>query len=354
MLAVGYYVLARLGLSVGSLPGNVAPVWPPAGFALAVLVLRGRGLWPGVAIGALAVNVLGGGVPLASALGMAFGNTLVAVMAATVLSRLGFRAIFDRTRDVAMLVAVAAMGSAVSATVGTLSLHLGGLLPAVRYWAAWRTWWLGDGLGDLVVAPALLAAFTVPFQGRRRDRLELAGFLLVVTVTGLRVIGPAGYPYLALPLVAWGAVRWGLSGASLATLVTATMAVIRVGQGDGAFAGDPAELLRLDGFLTVLSFSGLVVAAVVAERNGATARLEAANRDLEERVRSRTAALDADRERLAEARASPASAAGNSTSAPKRSSGPTRCTGSSGSTPPPPNRPSTAFSPWSIPRTGPW
>ena len=300
LLTVAYYLLARIGLALGSLPGNVAPVWPPAGFALAVLLVRGRRLWPGVALGALAVNGLDGGMPLGSALGMAAGNTLAAVAAVTLLGRLGFRTL-ERSRDVAAFVGVAVLSSGVSATVGTVSLHLGEVLSADRYWTALRMWWLGDALGDLVVAPALLAGFTLSFGGRLRPRLEFAAFLVVVAVTGLRIVGPAGYPYLALPLVAWGAVRWGLPGASLATLATAVAAISRASQGEGPFATSLTELLRLDGFLAVLAFSGLVVAAVGAERDAAAARLEAANRDLEERVRSRTAALDADRERLAEA-----------------------------------------------------
>ncbi|HKY76071.1 MAG TPA: EAL domain-containing protein [Acidimicrobiia bacterium] len=301
LLTVAYYLLARIGLSLGSLPGNVAPVWPPAGFALAVLLVRGRHLWPGVALGALAVNGLSGGVPLGSAVGMAAGNTLAAVVAVALLGQMGFRPSLGRIRDVVALAGVAALSSAVAATVGTVSLDLGGLLSTEGYWPAWRMWWLGDALGDLVVAPALLAALTLPLRQTVRPRAEFAAFLFFVAVTGLRVMGPAGYPYLALPLVAWGAVRWGLVGASLATLATAAATVARTSQGEGPFASSLTELLRLDAFLAMLSFSGLVVAAVVAERNGATARLEAANRDLEERVRSRTAALDADRERLAEA-----------------------------------------------------
>ena len=301
LLTVAYYLLARIGLSFGSLPGNIAPVWPAAGFALAVLLVRGRGLWPGVALGALAVNGLDGGVPLSSALGMAAGNTLAAVTAATLLGALGFRTSLERTRDVAAFVVVAVLSSGVSAAAGTASLLLGDVLSVEHYWTALRMWWLGDALGDLVVTPALLAAFTLSYRGRLRPRLEFVAFLAVVGVTGLRIIGPAGYPYLALPLVAWGAVRWGLPGASLTTLTTAAAAMSRASHGEGPFATSLTELLRLDGFLAVLAFSGLVVAAVGAERNAAAARLEAANRDLEERVRSRTAALDADRERLAEA-----------------------------------------------------
>jgi diguanylate cyclase (GGDEF)-like protein/PAS domain S-box-containing protein len=301
LLTVAYYLLARLGLSFGSLPGNVAPVWPPAGFALAVLLVRGRHLWPGVALGALAVNGLDGGVPLGSALGVTAGNTVAAVTAAALLGRLGSRTSLQRTRGVAAFVVVAVLSSGLSATVGTISLHLGEVVSADGYWTALRMWWLGNALSALVATPALLSALTLSVGGRLRPRLEFVTFLVVVGVTGLRIIGPAGYPYLALPLVAWGALRWGLPGASLATLTTAVAAVSRASLGEGPFATSLTELLRLDGFLAVLAFSGLVVAAVGAERNAAAARLEAANRDLEERVRSRTAALDADRERLAEA-----------------------------------------------------
>ena len=301
LVAVAYYLLGRLGLAVESLPGNVAPVWPASGFAVGLLVGRGRKLWPGVALGALAINGLHGGVPLASACGMAAGSTLAIVGAAAVLRRLGFRPALDRTRDVAALVGVAAVASAAAATVGTVCLHLGGLLPNARFWTTWRTWWLGDGLGVLVVAPVPLAVFAAPWPDRPRPRLELAAFVLVVAATGARVVGPAGYPYLALPLAAWGAVRWGLPGASLAGLATALAGVTRAARGAGPFAVSPDALLRLDAFLGLLSFCGLVVAAVTAERDRAAARLAAANRELEERVRSRTAALDADRERLAEA-----------------------------------------------------
>ena len=47
LIAALYYASAKLGLSAGFLNGNVTAVWPPSGFALAVLVLYGSRLWPG-------------------------------------------------------------------------------------------------------------------------------------------------------------------------------------------------------------------------------------------------------------------------------------------------------------------
>ena len=49
LLAGAYYGVGKAGLAAGALPGNVTPVWPPTGLALAALLLGGFRLWPGVA-----------------------------------------------------------------------------------------------------------------------------------------------------------------------------------------------------------------------------------------------------------------------------------------------------------------
>jgi len=48
LIAFAYWVLARLGQLVAIHPGNVTPVWPASGFALAVVMWRGYRVWPGV------------------------------------------------------------------------------------------------------------------------------------------------------------------------------------------------------------------------------------------------------------------------------------------------------------------
>src|SRR5580704_5724807 len=129
-LFAAYFVTAVLGLRFFEPVGGYATlVWPPTGLALAALVLRGRGLWPGVALGALAANVwvgAGAGTPLGVAFGIAAGNTIEAVLGAWLLERLAFRPSLERLLDVFGLVVVAALSTAVSATVGVASIRLGG------------------------------------------------------------------------------------------------------------------------------------------------------------------------------------------------------------------------------------
>ena len=80
LLALVYFAAAKLGLSLAAVHSNVTPVWPPTGIAIAALLIFGRRVWPGVFLGALATNVLTD-IPAASAIGIAIGNTLEAVVA---------------------------------------------------------------------------------------------------------------------------------------------------------------------------------------------------------------------------------------------------------------------------------
>src|SRR4026209_3005628 len=86
LIAVVYFAAAELGLSLASIHENVTPVWPPTGIAIAALLIFGGRVWPGVFIGALAAN-LPTSISVASAVGVATGNTLEAVIAWFLLHR---------------------------------------------------------------------------------------------------------------------------------------------------------------------------------------------------------------------------------------------------------------------------
>jgi len=126
LVAAAYFASGRFGLSLAFLNASASAVWPPTGLALAALLLRGYGLWPGIFIGAFLVNVTTEG-SVGTSLAIACGNTLEALLGAWLVNRFdnGWKA-FEHTRDVFRFVLLAAMLSTlVSATIGLIALRIG-------------------------------------------------------------------------------------------------------------------------------------------------------------------------------------------------------------------------------------
>jgi integral membrane sensor domain MASE1 len=270
-LAAVYYGAAKLGLSLAFATPSVTAIWPPTGIALTALVLWGYRLWPGVALGALLANSWTG-VPIYSVLGIAIGNTLEALVGAYLLLRFaGFRPSLERVRDViALAVLGGAVSTAISATVGVSSLIAGGEISGADLGSAWRTWWLGDMGGDLVVASALMVAVTQwPFRrapGRPLEALGLAG--LILALAGLTFSQSENVAYILFPALVWAALRFWQPGAVAASLLLASIAIPLTEHDIGPFSGNSPDerLLLAQTFIGVACITALILAAVTTER----------------------------------------------------------------------------------------
>ena len=51
-----YFILAKIGSLLASIDASAVPIWPPTGFALAVILLRGVRVWPAIFAAVLAAN----------------------------------------------------------------------------------------------------------------------------------------------------------------------------------------------------------------------------------------------------------------------------------------------------------
>jgi PAS domain S-box-containing protein len=277
VLCAVYFSAAKLALMLDAVSGFASPVWPPTGIALAALLIGGYRLWPGITLGAFLANWVSG-APLLPACGMAIGNTLEALLGAYLLQCLpGFRRSLDRLRDVLGLVALAAiLSTLVSPIIGVSSLWLGGRLALSEFGYAWRAWWVGDMLGNLVVAPLLLTWADRPAVRWQIGAVAQAGPLgLFLVVVSLVVFGNLlsaeihyySHAYLILPGVIWAALQFGSRGTTLATIVVSVIAIWGTYVGYGPFVrGSRIEsFLFLQSFMGVMAITGLTLAAVVGE-----------------------------------------------------------------------------------------
>src|SRR5512132_296023 len=156
ILAVIYFIAGKLGLMLASLHASASPVWPPAGIALAALLLLGYRAWPAIFVGAFLVNLTTAG-DIATSVAIASGNTLEAVAGAWLVNRFaGGKNVFDRSQGVFKFALAAAISAVVSPLFGVTSLALDGFADWTTYGAIWVTWWLGDLTGDLIFTPLVL------------------------------------------------------------------------------------------------------------------------------------------------------------------------------------------------------
>jgi integral membrane sensor domain MASE1 len=278
-IAAAYYGAAKLGLNLAFAAHSVTAIWPPTGIALAAIILWGYRVWPGVALGALLANSWTG-IPLYSVLGITVGNTLEGLVGAYLLREVAaFRPTLERVRDVVALVALGgAVSTTISATIGVLSILAGNEIASSDFGSVWRTWWLGDMGGDLVVAPALLVASTHrPFKDAPGGWLEAAALAVVlIAVSGLAFSQGAGFAYIVFPPLIWATLRFWQPGAVGATLLVASVAIPLTEHNVGPFSGHAPDdrLLLAQTFIGVAGITALVLAAVVTERKRAEEDVE--------------------------------------------------------------------------------
>jgi signal transduction histidine kinase len=316
-LASAYLICGRLASSLATEPAFVSAFAPQTGIALAALILAGWRLWPGVWLGSLgtALWALGtSGGAIASSVGIATSSTLAILGTAAVMRRFSDRrAVVRQSRAVATFIGTVAVSLFACAAAGTLCLRLSGHLPPGLGGQTLATWWLGD-LGATALLVPLIAAWSTPaprraVANRRAEALILAvlmtGFAWVVTSGRLReaLQGQPVLLYPVIPFMVWAAVRFGPRGATAALTVVTGLALWYTAHGVGPFAdlGFTGAFLRFDGFVAVATLGMLLLATTLQEREAAQEALAALNRDLEARVRERTAELEAANAALMEA-----------------------------------------------------
>ncbi|MFI8180025.1 MASE1 domain-containing protein [Actinacidiphila glaucinigra] len=287
VLAAAYYGGARIGLEQQLVRGQVTPLWPPTGIALVGLLLGGIRLWPGIAIGAFAVNIMIG-PSLLPVLGIVAGNTLAPVCACLLLSRVGFRVELDRLQDALALVFLGALGGMlISATIGSGLLVASEAVPAGAFWSTWSVWWTGDAMGVLVIAPLLLVLRTarlprgVPAY-RWAEAAALVAGTALVTVVATR--STPGLLFLVSPLLIWAAFRFQLAGAAPCALITSLIAIGAAAAGSGPFAGLDlfAKMATLQAFNGSAALTALLLSATVSEREHTRREIEQVCRRLGE------------------------------------------------------------------------
>src|SRR5438876_9116634 len=291
LLTLVYFIAGKFGLMLASLHASASPVWPPAGIALAALLVLGYRAWPAIFIGAFLVNVTTAG-NVATSLAVASGNTLEAVCGAWLVNRFaGGTTVFDRPQGVVKFALAAVVSTVIGPAFGVTSLALGGFADWANFAAIWMTWWLGDTTGDLLIAP-LIILWSIPSKRRwnRREAVEVGILLLLLFVLseavfcGWLTISARNYPiaFISLPIVIWTAFRFTQRETATGIFILSAIAIWGTMHGFGPFVGETENqsLLALQSWTAVLTITAMALSAGMAERG----RAEEALRKSEARI----------------------------------------------------------------------
>ena len=325
VVAIGavYFALAKSGLLLASINPSATPIWPPTGFALAAVLLRGPRIWPAIFAGAFIANATTAGT-LITAASIGIGNTLEAVVGALLINRWSDgAATFTTPAGVARFAFISFLSTAISASVGVGTLLLAGFAQPANAAAIWLTWWLGDLAGALVVTPALVLWVTAPRPVTpvpadtpdamlaqhadvrpsldRSARFQSASVIAAACAVGLIAFSPlleqtayrAPLGFLAILPLLWAGLRGRPRDTATVALVLSAFAVWGTLAGGGPFAranlNDSFLILLM--FMITMAVPSLALSADVAVRKMTEAQLRQAQAELAERVNVRTAAL---------------------------------------------------------------
>ena len=320
IIATSYIGLGVSALWLPAINPAATPLWPPTGFALALVLLRGYRIWPAIFVGSFSPYIMADRSLLNFVeLGSIGIGTVLAAFAGAWLIDLwsdGHKT-FDTPSNVAKFAIICfvptSMISAFIALAGFILANKSSLSDSI---VTWVTWWLADAAGTLVIAPVVVLWAIMPLRSSSKwSLLEAVAVLILVCVIAIVAYSPLigrnlisddlnvmlphrnllGFLVL-LPLM-WA----GLAG-NERTVATAGLIFCGIAIWGFSAGGDPFPKADLNGALLsllVLSVSvsvlPLALAAASATRQSTEAGLLSARDQLTHQVERTNLALNSAR-----------------------------------------------------------
>lgn len=269
LLALAYFAASQLGLKFALVGHAVTLFWPSSGIALAAILLFGYRVLPAIFVGAFFSN-LTTGLPVLAVFGMATGATLEAWLGAYLLGRLAhFHHRLSEVRDIYRLALYGGVISTLSsASIGATILLATHSIPLDRYVPTMVLWWMGDALGVVLFAPAVLAfALHKALPWTRAQISEVMLLLLTLTLLLLLVFeyfsGIINFIHFGMfvlfPVIVWAGMSFNQRFVSSVLILIFLAAVESTLHGFGPFVGSDlhgvVELWLYTVFLTLLGIS---------------------------------------------------------------------------------------------------
>ena len=258
---------------------SITPLWPPVGLAVAVTYIGGFRLLPGIVLGSLALGLTYNSWPMAVLLALV--QVVQPIVDVRIMRALKFDPRLERVRDPIILLLVAGpAGSFFAALVAVTLYAVFSVSPFESTPYEFMLWWLRDWLGVMVAAPLIFAwvygrSMTLHWM-RIAETIALAltlfiGSQLMFGLWGVSATRDVPIAFIFFPIVGWAGLRFGARGSTTVVATISAFAIAIAGTSIGPFTAFTVAFTQflLFAFLALASLSGLLLAAIMAERDDA-------------------------------------------------------------------------------------
>lgn len=313
VVSVLYVAASQLGLWL-VFPGiGNYPIWPPSGVALALIILLGYRIWPGILIGSLityTVVFITQGVTLNTNAVIAISGIAIANVAEAII---GFKLYnlfitkdstpYERTSNTFKFLSITLVIALIGSTVYTFALH--GFLPSlgVLNVESFLFNYLAEITGLWVFTNLILAWV----KGKTHWKISwwsaieaifytsaIVIILFAVNRPELSIALERSFPFLIIPFLLWVAFRSSIQAATTVVLTISLFSIYITIHAAGPFVlvYPQSSLLLLQLFVMVIAVTTVILSAAVYERTDVKKKLEVFNENLEVAVEKRTKELD--------------------------------------------------------------
>ncbi|MTI26791.1 GHKL domain-containing protein [Fulvivirga kasyanovii] len=310
VVSVLYYASAQFGLWLSFGETKTIPLWPPAGLALALLIILKHRTWPAITIGSLiavAMVFLHLGITFSFSVVMAMviiaiGNTLEALFGHFLIRKLiRVRNPFLKTTHVFIFLLVALLMCTLGSGISMLSMWSNHIITSEATISTFSSLWLSNVVSVLIITPFVIswtANFKIEINWQRivEGIIFIGALALIVMCLQLDTISSTiekSVPFLIMPFLLWLGFRFNLQTTMTGILIASLLAIYFTLHNEGPFVlnTEANSRLILQVFIGVISISTIILYATVNERTVAQKAIEKFNEQLETKVKERTQEL---------------------------------------------------------------
>jgi len=310
-VTIGYYLAAQLSSLLTVQPGNLTPIWIPSGLMLAIALIRGRQVLPGIFMGGFVTavfpdlsfaissitisdTIIGGIIGLGEVAGIFIALKLI--------DKLGNRNYpFRSNKNLTwLLISGVFIGTFIAALFGTTAIFLRGDIATGQITVAFLSWWIGSGIGVIVFTPFLFVRMKLWQHGevweRQLETIANAFVLVAIGVFGLNDLLQAQLLFFVAPIIIWAILRldrWYVF-LTIILIPVATISEIPNNRGLEISANGDFSIFSIQLFILTLTGAVLYLYAAITERGDVQKKLIQLNQSLEETVSLRTIELHAE------------------------------------------------------------